>query len=250
MRHRDAANTAQIHAPSEAHMFDFRKISLFLATAILVAQPLLAAPRLVPQGSVKMIDSGIVVDKEMPVPAGMLMACTGQCYIEANGLQLMGSDKTVFAVHEEAELFSVMVQEGTVDFALRADSKPVEFKTPFDSMTGKPYLIPASTDSVVRGTLQVSDDKAVLTMTQGSLELTNAQGQKLVHAGSAIVLAQAVTDGANTSGTAGTGLTTTQIVTGAVAVGAVAAGAIAIGSSSGGSGDSDGVEASPFAPMP
>jgi hypothetical protein len=224
-------------------MFDFRKISLFLATALLVAQPLLAAPRLVPQGSVKMIDSGIVVDKEMPVPAGMLMACTGQCYIEANGLQLMGSDKTVFAVHEEADHFSVLVQEGSVDFALRAETKPVEFKTPFDNMTAKPYLIPASTDSVVRGTLQVSGDKAVLTMTQGSLELTNAQGQKLVHAGSALVLAQAVTDGANTSGTTGTGttLTTTQIVTGVVAVGAVAAGAIAIGSS-GGSGD----EASPF----
>ena len=227
-------------------MFDFRRISLFLATTLLVAQPLLAAPMLVPQGSVKMVDSGIVVDKEMPAPAGMLMACTGQCYIEANGLQLMGSDKTVFAVHEEAELFSVMVREGRVDFALRADTKPVEFKTPFDTMTGKPYLIPASTDSVVRGTLQVSDDKAVLTMTQGSLELTNSQGQKLVHAGSAIVLAQAVTDGAGASGTAkaGTTLTTTQIVTGAVVVGAVAAGAVAIGSSGGGSGD--GSEASPF----
>lgn len=227
-------------------MFDFRKIFLFLATAILVAQPLMAAPRLVPQGSVKMVESGIVVDKEMPVPAGMLMACTGQCYIEANGLQLMGSDKTVFAVHEEAKQFSVLVQEGSVDFALRADTKPVEFKTPFDNMTAKPYLIPASTDSVVRGNLQVSGDKAVLTMTQGSLELTNAEGQKLIHAGSAIVLAQAVTGETTTSGTAGTGatLTTTQIVTGAVAIGAVAAGAIAIGSS-GGSSDG-GSEASPF----
>jgi hypothetical protein len=226
-------------------MFDFRKISLFLTTALLVAQPLLAAPWLVPQGSVKMVSSGIVVDKEMPVPAGMLMACTGQCYIEANGLQLMGSDKTVFAVHEEAEQFSVLVQEGSVDFALRADTKPVEFKTPFDTMTGKPYLIPASNDSVVRGTLQVSGDKAVLTMTQGSLELTNAEGQKLIHAGSAIVLAQAVTDGTTTTGTAATGatLTTTQIVTGVVAVGAVTAGAIAIGSSGGSGGGS---EASPF----
>jgi hypothetical protein len=226
-------------------MFDFRKISLFLTTAILVAQPLLAAPWLVPQGSVKMVSTGIVVDKEMPAPAGMLMACTGQCFIEANGLQLMGSDKTVFAVHEEADRFSVLVQEGSVDFALRADTKPVEFETPFDNMTAKPYLIPASTDSVVRGTLQVSGNKAVLTMTEGSLELVNAEGQKLIHAGNAIVLAQATTSGTSASAATATGatLTTTQIVAGAVAVGAVAAGAVAIGSSSSGG---DGDEASPF----
>lgn len=230
-------------------MFDFRKLALFLTTAMLVAQPLLAAPRLVPQGSVKMLNSGVVVDKEMPAPAGMLMACTGQCYIEAHGLQLMGSDKTVFAVHEEAELFSVLVREGSVDFALRADAKPVEFKTPFDNLTAKPYLVPAGTDSVVRGRLQVDGDKAVLTMTEGSLELANAEGQRLIHAGNAIVLAQAAATGTGATGTGATGtatagaaLTTTQIVAGAVAVGAVAAGAVAIGSS----GDSDGDEASPY----
>lgn len=232
-------------------MIDFRKLTLLLTTALLVAQPLLAAPRLFPQGSVKMLDSGIVVDQEMPAPAGMLMACTGQCYIEANGLQLMGSDKTVFAVHEEAERFSVLVREGSVDFALRADAKPVEFKTPFDNLSAKPYLVPASTGSVVRGTLRVDGDKAVLSMTEGSLELANADGQKLIHAGNAIILAQATTTGTGAAGTGTTGaattgatLTTTQIVAGAVAVGAVAAGAVAIGSSGGSDGDSD--EASPF----
>lgn len=172
-----------------------QKISFFLLAALLLAQPLLAGPRLVPQGSVKMLDSGAVVDKEMPAPAGMLMACSGQCYIEANGMQLMGSDKTVFAVHEESDRYSVMVQEGTVDFALSAATKPVEFTTPFDSINAKPYMLPASSDSVARGTLQVTKERAVLTMTQGSLELTNSNGQKLIHAGNSIVLAQATVGG-------------------------------------------------------
>jgi hypothetical protein len=202
-------------------MTKIQKISFFLLAALLLAQPLLAGPRLVPQGSVKLLDSGAVVDKEMPAPAGMLMACSGQCYIEANGMQLMGSDKTVFAVHEERDRFSVMVQEGTVDFALSAETKPVEFTTPFDSINARPYMLPASSDSVARGTLQVTKERAVLTMTQGSLELTNSDGQKLIHAGNSIVLAQAVVGG-------GTAATTTTGASFSAAGAAVAGGGAAI----------------------
>jgi len=203
-------------------MSKFQKISVLLATAMLLAQPLFAgssaAPRLIPQGSVKFLDSGAVVDKEIPAPAGMLMACNGQCYVEGNGLQLMGADKTVFAVHENADNFSVMVQKGSVDFALGANAKPVEFKTPFDTIDAKPYLLPAGTDSVVRGNLQVNDDKAILTLTQGSLELTNSEGQKLIHAGNALVLAQATTGaGAGSSAVVQTGGVGGVVGTGAVA---------------------------------
>lgn len=193
------------------------KIFAFLATATLLAQPLLAAsmaaPRLIPQESVRLLDSGAVVDKEIPVPAGMLMACKGQCYIEGNGLQLMGADKTIFAVHEDGAAFTVLVQQGNIDFALAANAKPVRFQTPFDSVTARPYLIPASSEAVVRGTLQVSETRAVLTMTQGSLELTTDDGQQLVQAGNTIVLAQAVTSGAPTGGATAGGATTTAATT-------------------------------------
>ena len=180
-------------------MVDFRKCIASLAVVTLLAQPLAAAPlshpRLFPEKSVSLLETGTTVDSEMPAPAGVLMACNGQCFIEADGVQLMGADKTVFAVHEESDRFSVMVQEGTVDFALSAETKPVEFTTPFDSINAKPYMLPASSDSVARGTLQVTKERAVLTMTQGSLELTNSDGQKLIHAGNSIVLAQATVAG-------------------------------------------------------
>jgi hypothetical protein len=187
----------------EDRMYNFRKISLFLAAALLLAQPLFAgsAPLLVPQGSVKLLASGTVVDKEMPAPAGTLMACNGQCYIEANGLQLMGSDKTVFAVHEENDKFIVMVQEGNVEFALSANAKPVEFKTPFDNVDAKPHMVPTSADAVVRGNLQVTKERAVLSLSQGSLELTNSEGQKLIHAGNTLVMAQAEIGGGAISST-------------------------------------------------
>jgi hypothetical protein len=226
-------------------MSNLSKILAFLAAVTLLAQPLLAAsrvaPRLIPQGSVQLLDSGTVLDKEIPVPSGMLMACKGQCYIEAHGLQLMGADNTVFAVHEDGAAFTVMVQKGSIDFALRADAKPVQFQTPFDSLTAKPYLIPASSEAVVRGTLQVSETRAVLTVTQGSLELTTSDGQQLIQAGNTLVLAQAVVDGTTTGSTTTTAATTFS--TGGLIVGAGGAaligGAIALT-------DQDHDEVSPF----
>lgn len=225
-------------------MLKFQKISVFLVAALLLAQPLFAdsAPRLVPQGSVKLLASGTVVDKEMPAPAGTLMACNGQCYIEANGLQLMGSDKTVFAVHEESDKFSVMVQEGNVEFALKSDAKPVEFKTPFDTLDAKPYMVPTSSDAVVRGNLQVTKERAVLTLTQGSLELTNSDGQKLIHAGNTLVLAQAAV-----GGVAGTGSTIGGASLAGAAVGL--GGAAAIGGAIAGTDTNDSPDVSPYRPQ-
>ena len=172
-----------------------RKFFASLIMVMLIVQPLSAAaqsaPRLIPKGTVTLLESGIVVDKEIPAPPGMLMACTGQCLIEADGLQLSGADKTVFALHEESTRFSVVVKEGNVDFSMHSGAKSLVFKTPFHDAQGpNPYLIPASPDQVFRGSLQVTKDKAILTMTKGSLKLVSTGEQKLIHAGNAIILAQ------------------------------------------------------------
>ena len=224
-------------------MFSFRKSFVVLIAATLLAQPLFAGstPRLVPEGSVKILDNGVVMNQEMPVPAGSLMACSGQCYVEANGLQLLGADKTVFAVEEGPERFTVMVREGSLDFALGADTKPVDFRTPFDTLAAKPYAVQTGTDAVVRGTIQVTDERALLTLTQGSLELTGADGQKLIHAGNTLVLTQAAAEGSGAAATTTSSISATTVAVGAVAVGAVAAGAIALssGGSDGGGDDND-----------
>jgi hypothetical protein len=228
----------------EEFMFSFRKSLVVLIAATLLAQPLFAgsAPRLVPEGSVKILDNGVVMNQEMPVPAGSLMACSGQCYVEANGLQLLGADKTVFAVEEGAERFTVMVREGSLDFALGADAKPVDFRTPFDTLAAKPYAVQTGTDAVVRGTIQVTEERALLTLTQGSLELTGADGQKLIHAGNTLVLTQAADGGSGAAAT--TSLSAPTIAVGAAAVGAVAVGAIAL-SSDGSDDDDDDNDVSP-----
>ena len=225
-------------------MFQLRTMFITLALSLIVSQPLLAGPLLSPAGSVKLIESGVVVDKQMPAPSGMFMACDGQCFIETNGIILTGADQTIFAVIEEADEFRVMVRKGDVDFSLRADAKPVSFQTTHDSLTTKPFLLPASTDAVVRGTLRVDDSKAVLSITQGSLEVVNNDGRQLIHAGNALVMAQAVTSG-ETTPSAQTPAPGSGIATGAVIIGA--GGATAIGAAIlTTDGSSSGTEVSPF----
>jgi len=230
-------------------MVRLRKVIVALVVAGLLGQPLCAVAgtvsRLVPHGSVKILETGVELDREIPIPAGMLMACKGQCYIEAGGMQLMGADGTVFAVHEEAERVFIMLQEGSLDFALRAEAKPVEFKTPFDTLNAKPYSVPASDDAVIRGNLRVSEDSAVLTMAQGSLELTNSKGQTLLHAGSALTFAQSPYTAGSNHASSGTRNSMTGWVVGAGALGIIGASIAVLSSSNGDDGDDDGDEVSP-----
>ena len=74
-------------------MFTLREVGVSLLAAALFCLPLNtqagAGPRLVPKGTVTLLESGTSVDQEIPAPAGMLMACKGQCYVEAGGMQAL-----------------------------------------------------------------------------------------------------------------------------------------------------------------
>jgi len=229
-----------------------------LVSAMLIMQPLLAeagsAPRLITTNSVTLVDSGLVVDKEMPVPSGKLMACTGECIIEADGLQLIGADRTVFSFEEGSTRFLVTIIEGRLDFVMRADAKPLAFRTPFqDPEDSNTYLVPASSDEVFKGSLLINSkkDKAILSMTKGSLKLVAIDGQKVVRAGNAIFLpnhhqpaegrALSLAYGSGSSGAEFSG-TALAVGAGALAILGIAGMALAGGGGGGGGGDS---EASP-----
>lgn len=236
-------------------MLGFRKFMPLFLAAILTAQPLMAAgsaaPRLVSQGSVKLVDSGTLVDREMPAPSGVLMACSKQCFIESNGLQLLAEDGTVFAIRDEADRVLVMVREGNVDFALRADARPLVFETPFDTFETRAHAIPAGSEAVVQGKLSVTAERASLTMTEGSLELVSSDGRRLVESGNAVILAQYKAGAPSSTA----GFTEEDVTGGLVAAGAIAIiGAAVLGLAGGGDGGggggggdaNEGGEASPF----
>jgi len=190
-------------------MMDIRRILALFAVILYSFQPVWAGPtpRLIPQGSVKLVKGGVVVDSEMPVPQGMLMACSGKCMVEAQGLLLVGSDKSVFAIKEEPSDWSILVKKGTINFSLRTDTKPVIFQTPFEGISAQPLIIPTSTNPIIRGTLNVTEDNAVLSLNQGALHVAYAGKESVVRAGENIVLAQAEVGpgGAAEAGAAGGG---------------------------------------------
>ncbi len=172
-----------------------KQLLALLIPSLLILHPLLAAagssPMLIPKNPVTLLATGVVVDKEIPAPSGMLMACTGECVIEADGLQLVGADKTVFSLEEGSTRYLVTVMEGELGFALRSEAKPLAFKTPFqDPADTNCYLIPASSDEVFKGTLQIDNEKgdAILAMRKGDLKLVAINGQQVVRAGNAIFL--------------------------------------------------------------
>lgn len=227
------------------------KAFTFLVAAMLICPPLPAsagsAPRLIPKTSVTLLATGLVVDKEIPAPSGMLLACTGECVVEADGLQLIGADKTVFALEEGNTRFLVTIMEGKLDFSLHADAKRLAFKTPFqDPADSNTYLVPASSDDVFRGSLLIDsqNDKAILDMTQGSLKLVAIDGQKVVHAGNAIFLPTHSPTGANWQGLAskssgsGAEFSGAGLAVGAGALGILAATGMALAGGGGGGGGS------------
>lgn len=172
-----------------------KQILAFLIPVMLIMHPLLgvagSTPMLIPKNSVTLLASGLVVDKEMPAPSGMLMACTGECVVEADGLQLIGADKTVFSLEEGSTRYLVTIMEGELGFALRPEAKPLAFKTPFqDPADTNCYLIPASSDDVFKGTLKIDNERgnAILAMRKGDLKLVAINGQQVVRAGNAIFL--------------------------------------------------------------
>lgn len=234
-----------------------KKTFTFFVAAMLICPPLQvgagSAPRLIPQKSVTLLATGLVVDKEIPAPSGMLLACTGECVVEADGLQLVGADQTVFALEEGSTRFLVTIKEGRLDFSLNADAKPLAFKTPYqDPEDSNTYLVPASSDEVFRGSLLIDsqNDKAILDMTKGSLKLVAIDGQKVVHAGNAIFLPTHAPAGTGTvplaSGSGGSGaeFSGTGLAVGAGALGILAATGMAL-AGGGGGGGGGGSETSP-----
>lgn len=205
--------------------------------ATLLASPLMAGssspPRLIPEGTVMLVNKGAILDREVPVPDGMLMTGNGRCLIEGDGMQIAGDDKTVFAFRDEIDRSCVTVMQGVIEFALRTDSKLAEFKLPFDTVQARPV---AGSDGVVSGALDVTPDKAVLTMTRGALEISKAGERKIVPPGGSIDLGR-FTFGEGSAGPSGepTGIGM-GYAAGFAAVSGLTAGALALSAGSDGSG--------------
>lgn len=150
-------------------------------------------PRMIPQGTVELLDSGVVLDKEITAPPGMLMKCRGGCIIEAQGVQLVGSDQTVFGIHEKHGNITVVIQKGSIDFTLHAGAKPLEIITPFKTLHVDPATMTAPPQATLRGRISVDQEEVTLAMEDGSVDVQTADtAETVVAPGKPAVVAQRV----------------------------------------------------------
>ncbi|MFP5213368.1 MAG: hypothetical protein ACLGPL_08315 [Acidobacteriota bacterium] len=169
------------------------RFCVVLLAAALVVQPMLAMAgspgRIIPNGTVNL--DGKQFKSEMPLREGVLMACSGNCIVQTQNIQLVAQNQALFALTNGAEQSDLTVKSGQVNFAIRGEASPVAFHTPHDVVRAEQIVVPAASNGAVRGSVTVSDAATEIAVTEGALQVVSSNGTQLVQPGNSIVLAQA-----------------------------------------------------------
>ncbi len=104
------------------------KTNRFIATGILAlflvtgSGNVFAAPSgAVAQGNISVFKGGKLADKltgQNPVEEEALLVCDGKCMIKALGISLVGADGARLAIKNEQDQFTLLVNNGRVDFVI------------------------------------------------------------------------------------------------------------------------------------
>jgi hypothetical protein len=93
------------------------------------------AARIVPMGKVSIIEGGRVIgefDREAPLPEGFLLRCEAGCAIQLADADMEVEPRTEFSVKPATSHHDLMVQKGTVYYALNKSSRPLHLDTPIE----------------------------------------------------------------------------------------------------------------------
>jgi hypothetical protein len=197
------------------------------------------AARIIPTGKVSIIKDGQVVgefSQESQLPEGSLLRCEAKCAVKLDDVYMVAEPGTVFSVTSMANRHEVLVQEGTVFYELRRDSRSVHFDTPAGYATTGDLTM---TEDELRGYVRViGNETEIGVIGGGSMMVETGSGEMLITSGKKVTMT--LTGPATTVAGAGgeEGLTRNQKIGLGVASAAVlTAGIIALASSSGGNGD-------------
>ena len=203
---------------------------IVILVGLMMAMPMPAladsSARIIPTGKVSLLADGKEVNQfrsEMPLPEGLLKVSGGSCLVQTDGLQLVAQDGSVFSLAETGQRWDMNVSSGRVDYAMRAEAKPIAFQTPHDLIQTQRAPL-AAADGVVRGFIVVTEKGTELIVQEGALQVASSEGTKVVEAGQSIMLAA----GAGAAGAAAGAAGATSSV-GSSGLAAVGAGVAVIG---------------------
>ena len=217
-----------------------KKITVAALALLITCAPVASsfAAGSVAHGDISVFKGGQLADKlsgQNPVAEGSLMVCDGKCMIKSEGISLVATDQAKFAIQNEESVFNLYVRSGEVKYVINDNSRKIAFHTPGGTYSVAEVVFNASSSSVVRGSVVVTEaGETEITVTEGRLVFATADGMKTVDANHKIVLAIAEVEAGATAGASagtaaatGTGIGTGVLVTGAV-VGAVVVAAVVV----------------------
>jgi hypothetical protein len=203
------------------------------------------AARIIPTGKVSIIKDGKVIgefNQETPLPEGSILRCEAKCAVKLDDVYMVAEPDTVFSITSTANRHEVLVQQGTVFYALNKNSRPLQFDTPAGNATTGDLSI---TDGELRGYVRVIGNKTEIgVIGGGSMMIDTGSGEMMIASGKNVTMTLAV-PGIAAAGEGGQeGMSTnTKYALGAVGVGLAT---IAIFALDRGSGNGNG--GSPAAP--
>ena len=176
------------------------------------------------QGNISVYKGGQLVSSfkgQNPVEEEALLVCDGTCKVKVSGISLIGADGTRLALKKDQDLFNLLVQEGRVDFILTDSVSKVAFYTPDGQNTVADVMFNASTNTPVRGYMQVNENGlAEVGVMEGRLIFNSVDGPKMVDSNNRILLSLADVAAGTTVGATATGSGTTTAAAGVAAAGA------------------------------
>ena len=182
-------------------------ISLFLVVGSTNAFAGLSG--IIAQGEFSVYKKGTLADKMSgitPVTEETLLVCESNCLIKTKGISLIVQDGTEMAVKKGPDQFNLMVTNGLVDFSLTNQAGKVAFYTADGQYTVGDAMFNASTESSVRGYMQITDDgRAKIGIHEGRMVFSTSVGPQTIDSQDYILLAQASAASAAASASAAGG---------------------------------------------
>jgi len=160
--------------------------------------------RIIPDGRVSLLQDGRVVasfTEQAPIDDKTLISCDGACMVKMRGFSLIAADQSVFGVKEMNGPTALYVDKGMVHFIVADTTRQLAFFTPdghFIKTEG--FLVPASTESSVRGFVNMTDKGTEIGMENGSMIVQTANGLQTIKPGNTILLAGIIGDDAAAGG--------------------------------------------------
>lgn len=140
-----------------------------------------------------------VLNENAPLPQGALLKPEGDCGVRLSYMSLVAKEGSAFAVRQDDAGVELGVESGMVYFAATGAAKKTVFKTPAGLIVAQQLIVKAATGGVLKGFVQAEADQATLGVLEGGdMVVSTAEGERVIHSGEQIVLAQA---GGTTGGT-------------------------------------------------